>query len=99
MTTGFVYHPQYMKHLTGMGHPECPERLPAILDALEESAIGDRVVRHEPAMPDEDRLLLVHPEGRDGGGGLALTAFVFLKMLTAMVHRDAIPELLAKIRD
>lgn len=37
-----LYDPIFLKHDLGPGHPECPERLPAILDALED-------FRHDPA--------------------------------------------------
>ncbi|MHC4817390.1 MAG: histone deacetylase family protein [Planctomycetota bacterium] len=35
MRTGLVTDPLFLRHLTGSGHPERPERLPAILEALE----------------------------------------------------------------
>ncbi|MHC4971125.1 MAG: histone deacetylase family protein [Planctomycetota bacterium] len=35
MRTGLVTDPVFVRHLTGPGHPERPERLPAVLDALE----------------------------------------------------------------
>ena len=30
--TGLVYHPAYLEHDMGMGHPESPNRLRAIVD-------------------------------------------------------------------
>jgi len=35
MRTGLVTDPFFLRHLTGAGHPERPERLPAVLEALE----------------------------------------------------------------
>ncbi|MFQ5707348.1 MAG: histone deacetylase [bacterium] len=32
--TGFVFHEDYLKHDTGMGHPERPERLQALIESL-----------------------------------------------------------------
>lgn len=36
MATGFFYHPDFLKHATGPGHPERKERLEAILRKLKE---------------------------------------------------------------
>lgn len=36
MASGFFYHPDFLKHDTGPGHPERAERLAAILQALKE---------------------------------------------------------------
>lgn len=47
--TGLIYHPNYLKHDTGPGHPERPARLEAIVEGLEKS----------PLFPD---LLLVEPQ-------------------------------------
>jgi acetoin utilization deacetylase AcuC-like enzyme len=35
MRTGLATDPLFLRHLTGVGHPERPERLPAVLKALE----------------------------------------------------------------
>jgi acetoin utilization deacetylase AcuC-like enzyme len=40
-STGIVADPVFMKHDTGPGHPECPERLAGIYSALEESGLMD----------------------------------------------------------
>src|SRR3990172_3887280 len=37
--TGLVYHPDYLKHDTGLSHPERPDRLKAIIHRLKESRI------------------------------------------------------------
>ncbi|NQU07395.1 MAG: histone deacetylase [Candidatus Abyssubacteria bacterium] len=47
--TGFVYHPIYMEHFAGPGHPERPERLTAILRALEASGLKDALVELTPS--------------------------------------------------
>ena len=46
--TGFVYHPQYLEHDMGAGHPESPERLRAIVARLQESGVFDRLVHIQP---------------------------------------------------
>ncbi len=35
MPTGFLYDPRFLEHDTGAGHPECPERLTAVLGHLQ----------------------------------------------------------------
>lgn len=52
--TGFVYHPQYLDHDMGSGHPESPERLRAIIARLQQSGLLARLVQIQPvAVPDE----------------------------------------------
>jgi acetoin utilization deacetylase AcuC-like enzyme len=47
--------PAYFGHLTGPHHPECPQRLRAVLDGIQASGVGDAVtlVQPRPATPDE----------------------------------------------
>jgi acetoin utilization deacetylase AcuC-like enzyme len=45
--TGLVYHPDYLKHITGKEHPENPQRLKAILSSLEKSGLIDRLYKIE----------------------------------------------------
>jgi len=35
MATGFAYDPRFLDHYAGIGHPECPERLSAVMAHLE----------------------------------------------------------------
>ena len=44
--TAFVYHPDYLNHDTGHGHPERPNRLRASLAALKESEVWGQLHRH-----------------------------------------------------
>src|SRR5439155_11997683 len=46
--TGFVYHPDYLTHEMGAGHPESPDRLRAIVSRLEAGGVLGRLVRIEP---------------------------------------------------
>jgi len=48
MSTGYVYHPIYLRHNTGT-HPERPERLTAILELLKKKGILDRLVKLDPS--------------------------------------------------
>jgi acetoin utilization deacetylase AcuC-like enzyme len=58
--TGFVHHDIYLAHETGPRHPECPQRLVAILDKLKQSGTLDRLTQIEPAAADEKWITAVH---------------------------------------
>ena len=53
--TGFVYHPAYLDHDMGLGHPESPQRLRAIMVRLESTGLLTSLVRIEPAPVQEPR--------------------------------------------
>ena len=59
MSTGLISHPACLAHDPGPDHPECPDRLRAVRQALEDEAFAllDRA-RATPA--SEDQLLRVH---------------------------------------
>ena len=59
--TGLVYHPAYLEHDMGAGHPESPNRLRAIVQRLEESGIAARLVRIEPRKAEDEWITQVHP--------------------------------------
>ena len=60
MTTGYITHPDFLKHEMGSHHPECPERIQAINDQLIRSGV-DRYLHHLDApLATEDQLELVH---------------------------------------
>lgn len=58
--TGIIYHPDYLKHETGPGHPESPERLVSIMDRLEETGLLKSLALIEPKPAKEDDILLIH---------------------------------------
>ncbi len=59
MTTALYTHPACLEHDTGLGHPECPERLRAVLDVLETEPFAPLVWRVAP--PAEiGQIALVH---------------------------------------
>jgi acetoin utilization deacetylase AcuC-like enzyme len=58
--TGFVYHPAYLEHEMGSGHPESPTRLKAIISRLESTGMLNRLLQIEPAPAADDWLLQVH---------------------------------------
>ncbi|MGQ0709097.1 MAG: histone deacetylase family protein [Rhodoferax sp.] len=59
-TTGYFSHPDCRKHEMGPGHPECPQRLDAIDDALLSSGVGDALVRREVPLAAHADLELAH---------------------------------------
>lgn len=71
------FDPIYEEHLTGIGHPERPERLLVSLDALEESGLLERVKIVSPRDAAIEEIKLVHSsryinevrEVADSGGG------------------------------
>ena len=60
MPTGFISHPDCIKHEMGSYHPECPERLSAIEDQLLLSRINDYLVKLSAPLATEEELNLVH---------------------------------------
>ncbi|MCP9448058.1 MAG: histone deacetylase, partial [Nitrospira sp.] len=61
--TGFVYHPAYLGHDMGPGHPESPERLRAIVQQLERSGTLTRLTRIEPRRAEDEWITQVHTPG------------------------------------
>jgi acetoin utilization deacetylase AcuC-like enzyme len=59
--TLFLYtHPDMADHRPGLGHPERPERLTAVLDALDDAAL--KMETREPAEAEIEALARVHPK-------------------------------------
>jgi len=58
--TGFVYDDIYLKHKTGSGHPERPQRLTAIVQKLKETSLLLQLVRLSPSPASLDWLTTVH---------------------------------------
>ena len=56
MRTGFVTDPIFGRHDTGPGHPERPERIPAVLGAIR----GLDLVEIEPRDATRDELEVAH---------------------------------------
>ncbi len=75
---GIVYSPIYLEHDMGLGHPESPERLRALMRHFEETGIQEKLIDIEPAparaewieeIHTSDYVQFVH-EVCDRGGGL-----------------------------
>jgi acetoin utilization deacetylase AcuC-like enzyme len=58
--TGLVYHPAYLEHDMGAGHPESPNRLRAIMQKLETSGTAARLVKIEPRKAEDEWITQVH---------------------------------------
>jgi acetoin utilization deacetylase AcuC-like enzyme len=60
MATGLFTHPDCVLHEMGAGHPESPQRLKAILGALESSGLGARLGVREAPEATREQLERVH---------------------------------------
>ncbi len=58
--TGYFTHPAFLKHQTGEGHPERPERLAAIETELRKQELWDRLAHPVPAPASLATIGLVH---------------------------------------
>ncbi|MDH4185459.1 MAG: histone deacetylase [Nitrospira sp.] len=58
--TGFVYHPAYLEHDMGAGHPESPDRLRAIMQRLEQSGTAARLTGIEPRKAEDEWITEIH---------------------------------------
>jgi len=58
--TGFLFGEIYLKHDTGYGHPERPERLTAIVRRLKETGLFDQLAALQPVATDRKWLATVH---------------------------------------
>ncbi len=59
-TTGLVMDELFQQHVTGPGHPECPQRLAQIQEVLTSRGLADRCERIEPKPIDPDSVLRTH---------------------------------------
>lgn len=60
MKTGFVYSTEYSKHSTEVNHPECAERLKAILERLTKSGILAKLEKITPEPVKEEWIETIH---------------------------------------
>lgn len=61
MTTLYYHHSDFLFHETGVGHPECPERLVSIASALENSNFSS-LIRVPAPLGNELQIRLVHSQ-------------------------------------
>jgi acetoin utilization deacetylase AcuC-like enzyme len=60
MTTGILIDDRFRRHATGEGHPEAPERLTVISEALHASGLFDTCERIEPILASEKDIQRIH---------------------------------------
>ncbi len=62
MKTALVTHRDVVRHEISPGHPECPQRIDAILDELMKRDLHDFLALHEAPLATREQLQLAHPE-------------------------------------
>jgi len=105
MTVALYTHVDMLDHRPGEGHPERPERLRAVTDALSDSDL-DMVVRDAPPAEEAD-LALVHPQGyvdaifdaAPSAGMLRLDADTVMSAGSLNAARRAAGAVVAAVRD
>jgi len=55
-----AYHPAFLEHDSGPGHPEYPERIEAVMGALEAVPWVDRIEQIEARLATQEEVALVH---------------------------------------
>ena len=58
---GFAYHPSFLRHETGLNHPERPERLQAICDHVRAVGLWGKLTHFAPTPVPPQTVSLVHP--------------------------------------
>ncbi|WP_447979642.1 histone deacetylase family protein [Candidatus Nitrospira bockiana] len=58
--TGFMYHPAFLEHDMGVGHPESPARLRAIVSRLQDNGLVERLVPIQAVPVADEWILRVH---------------------------------------
>lgn len=61
-TLGFIYHPDYLKHDTGPGHPERPQRLEALVQHLLSTHLWGKMSHLRPTAAPLEWVHMIHPE-------------------------------------
>lgn len=59
---GLIYHPDYLKHDTGSGHPERPQRLEVLIQHLLPTPLWGSMSHLRPSPASVDSIHLIHPE-------------------------------------
>jgi len=58
--TAFYFHPEFLEHQGGANHPECPERLVAIMDTLDREGLLDQLGVRQPGPAPVESLTRIH---------------------------------------
>ena len=62
MPTALITHSVCVQHEISPGHPECPERIDAIVSQLKQQEVYERLVHSEAPAASVEQLMLAHPE-------------------------------------
>ena len=89
MKTGLLSDPRFLEHDTGPDHPERPDRLRAIVQAVHDSPVGRQLtpLKARPATLDE--VLAVH--AKDTSSGCTTCALRAGATSTCRIRRSAQP--------
>jgi acetoin utilization deacetylase AcuC-like enzyme len=60
LTTAFITHPVCLKHEMGAHHPECPERLAAVYEAIEQAGLFAHLKKIEAPEASREQLSAAH---------------------------------------
>jgi acetoin utilization deacetylase AcuC-like enzyme len=60
LATALLTHPDCVLHEMGEGHPESPQRLRSVMEALQHSGLGKRLALHEAPLAAREALERVH---------------------------------------
>ena len=63
MATALITHPDCAQHEMGDGHPESPQRLRSVMDALQASGLASRLQLREAPLATREQLERVHEPG------------------------------------
>ena len=58
--TGFLYHPEFLKHQTGWQHPEKRQRLVTLIERLKQDRFWDRMIHLTPEPAPLNSLTAIH---------------------------------------
>jgi len=93
-----AYHPAFLEHDAGPGHPEFPERVEAIMGALEAVPWSDRIVRIEAREATQAEVSLVHnPKYVEAMRRLCDAGGEFLPRMEAAVGEASYPAALRAV--
>ncbi|RAK58028.1 histone deacetylase family protein [Phenylobacterium deserti] len=106
MDVALYTHPDMLDHRPGDWHPERPERLGAVIDALQDASDLDLAPQDAPLAEEAD-LALVHPQSyidrilalQPGRRGLELDPDTFLSAGSLVAARRAAGAVLQAVRD
>lgn len=62
LPTGILLDEVYLQHDTGVGHPERPDRIKVVMEALKKSRLFEKAARLPQREAEEDELGLCHPQ-------------------------------------